>query len=262
MKSTLGLTSNRVILTNHNLVKLKKNKHSSDLFRYDLRNLCDVFDIIFPASRNHNDLHFQNLQFKSGQKILTIGQEFNSVYVVHSGFLKTSSITAAGSEQVLNFPMKGDFIGVDGILSKSYKSEVTALSDCNLISLPFIKLLLAAREHIEIEELIYKILCSELIRQQEMISVIGSRTAESRLAFFLVQLSNKHHLLGYSATSFYLRMNREDIGSYLGMSMETVSRAFSAFDRKGLIDVQARNVTINNKNSLENLCNFPEKKKE
>jgi CRP/FNR family transcriptional regulator len=156
--------------------------------------------------------------------------------------------------------MKGDILGVDGIYTKNYKSEVTALSDCNLISLPLKTLILAARENYELEELMYRMISSELIREQEMIGIMGSQNAESRVAFFLVQLSDRFHLMGYSAKSFILRMSREEIGSYLGLSMETVSRSFSQFDRIGAINVRARHVSINSKEALEQLYKFPEKK--
>jgi CRP/FNR family transcriptional regulator, anaerobic regulatory protein len=105
---------------------------------------------------------FSICNLNQGKKFSLQGQEFNSIYIVHSGFLKTSSISRAGSEQILCFPMKGDIIGVDGIHTKNYKSEVTALSDCNLISLPLKTLILAARENNELEELLYRMISSEL----------------------------------------------------------------------------------------------------
>lgn len=101
---------------------------------------------------------------------------------------------------------------------------------------------------------------SELIREQEMIGIMGSQNAESRVAFFLVQLSDRFHLMGYSAKSFILRMSREEIGSYLGLSMETVSRSFSQFGRIGAINVRARHVSINSKEVLEQMYKFPEQK--
>ena len=238
----------------------KPESHGSDSCRFSLTDLCNFFGISMPSGRKNSEFYFQHLQFKSGQKVFTIGQEFSSIYIVHSGFLKTSSINNSGNEQILCFPMKGDIMGVDGIHNKNYKSEVTALSDCNLISLPLKTLILVAHEHNELEELMYRMISSELIREQEMIGIMGSQNAESRVAFFLVQLSDRFHLMGYSAKSFILRMSREEIGSYLGLSMETVSRSFSQFDRIGAINVRARHVDINSKEVLEQLYKFPESK--
>jgi CRP/FNR family transcriptional regulator len=238
----------------------KPESHVNESCRFSLTDLCSLLGMSVPNSRKSSEFHFQHLQFKSGQKVFTAGQEFSSIYIVHSGFLKTSSISRSGSEQILCFPMKGDILGVDGIYTKNYKSEVTALSDCNLISLPLKTLILAARENYELEELMYRMISSELIREQEMIGIMGSQNAESRVAFFLVQLSDRFHLMGYSAKSFILRMSREEIGSYLGLSMETVSRSFSQFDRIGAINVRARHVSINSKEALEQLYKFPEKK--
>lgn len=234
--------------------------HVNEPCRFSLTDLCSLFGMPVPMDRKNSEFYFQHLQFKSGQKVFTSGQEFNSIYIVHSGFLKTSSISRSGSEQILCFPMKGDIIGIDGIHNKNYKSEVTALSDCNLISLPLKTLILAARENNELEELMYRIISSELIREQEMIGIMGSQNAESRVAFFLVQLSDRFHLMGYSAKSFILRMSREEIGSYLGLSMETVSRSFSQFGRIGAINVRARHISINRKDLLEQLYKFPEPK--
>ena len=238
----------------------KPESHVNDSCRFSLSDLCSLLGMSVPSGRKSSEFYFQHLQFKSGQKVFTAGQEFNSIYIVHSGFLKTSSISRAGSEQILCFPMTGDIVGVDGIHTKNYKSEVTALSDCNLISLPLKTLILAARENNELEELLYRMISSELIREQEMIGIMGSQNAESRVAFFLVQLSDRFHLMGYSAKSFILRMSREEIGSYLGLSMETVSRSFSQFDRIGAINVRARHVSINRKEVLEQLYKFPEQK--
>ena len=238
----------------------KPENHVNEPCRFSLADLCSLLGMSVPNSRKSSEFYFQHLQFKSGQKVFTIGQAFSSIYIVYSGFLKTSTINSAGNEQILCFPMKGDIMGVDGIHSKNYKSEVTALSDCNLISMPLKTLILAARENSELEELMYRMISSELIREQEMIGIMGSQNAESRVAFFLVQLSDRFHLMGYSAKSFILRMSREEIGSYLGLSMETVSRSFSQFDRIGAINVRARNISINSKEALEQLYKFPESK--
>ena len=107
----------------------KPECHVNDSCRFSLSDLCSLLGMSVPSSRKSSEFYFQHLQFKSGQKVFTTGQEFSSIYIVHSGFLKTSSISRSGSEQILCFPMKGDIVGVDGIHTKNYKSEVTALSD-------------------------------------------------------------------------------------------------------------------------------------
>jgi len=259
--NTVSVVVNHPIPLPRTLVATEKpESHVNESCRFSLTDLCSLLGMSVPNSRNSSEFYFQHLQFKSGQKVFTAGQKFNSIYIVHSGFLKTSSISSSGSEQILCFPMKGDIVGVDGIHTKHYKSEVTALSDCNLISLPLKTLILAARENSELEELMYRMISSELIREQEMIGIMGSQNAESRVAFFLVQLSDRFHLMGYSAKSFILRMSREEIGSYLGLSMETVSRSFSQFGRIGAINVRARHVSINSKEVLEQLYKFPDQK--
>jgi CRP/FNR family transcriptional regulator len=114
----------------------------------NLKEVCDILHIPAAASMANEELLFQHVQFKTGQRIHTIGQPFDTLYIVNSGFLKTVLIDEFGNEQVLSFPMKGDLLGVDGIHSRHYSSEAVALSDCDLILLPFKKLTALGRVHL------------------------------------------------------------------------------------------------------------------
>jgi CRP/FNR family transcriptional regulator len=203
---------------------------------------------------------FHHVQFKAGQRVYTIGQTFDALYIVNSGFLKTVSIDEFGNEQVLSFPMKGDVIGVEGISSKKYSSEAVALSDCSLILLPFQNLAELGHTHIEFEHAIYSVISRELVRNQSMVSMLGVLGAEARVARFLVSLSNRYAEIGYSKKSFNLRMTRQEIGSYLGLSMETVSRTLSLLSEIGLITVYQRAISINDADLLKNLRRIPPSK--
>jgi CRP/FNR family transcriptional regulator len=222
----------------------------------NLKEVCELLHIpLCPV--NVDELLFQHVQFKTGQRIHTIGQPFETLYIVNSGFLKTVLIDEFGNEQVLAFPMKGDLLGVDGIHTRHYSSEAVALSDCDLILLPFKKLTALGRIHLELENMMYGVMSRELVREQAMIGMLGALSAEARVARFLVALSDRFAQMGYSSKLFNLRMTRHEIGSYLGLTLETVSRTLSAFNEIGLISVDQRTIGIKDPEALKCLRRLP-----
>ena len=223
----------------------------------NLKELCEVLRIPATPSVADEELLFQHVQFKTGQRIHTIGQTFDTLYIVHSGFLKTVLIDEFGNEQVLSFPMKGDLFGVDGIHTKRYASEAVALSNCDLILLPFKKFTALGRTHVELEHAMYSVMSRELVREQAMVSMLGALSAEARVARFLVSLAERFAEMGYSSKLFNLRMTRHEIGSYLGLTLETVSRTLSAFNEIGLITVDQRSIGIKDIEALRTLRRLP-----
>jgi len=223
----------------------------------NLKELCELLRIPATTLLADDELLFQHVQFKTGQRVHTIGQPFDTLYVVHSGFLKTVLIDEFGNEQVLSFPMKGDLFGVDGIHTKRHASEAVALSNCDLVLLPFKKLTALGRTHAEFEHAMYSVMSRELVREQSMVSMLGALSAEARVARFLVSLSDRYAEMGYSSKLFNLRMTRHEIGSYLGLTLETVSRTLSAFNEIGLISVDQRSIGIKDIEALKTLRRLP-----
>lgn len=223
----------------------------------NLKEVCELLRIPSTYPATDDELLFQHVQFKSGQRIHTIGQPFDTLYIVYSGFLKTVLIDEYGNEQVLSFPMRGDLLGVDGIHTRRHASEAVALSNCDLILLPFKKLTALGRTHSELEPAMYGVMSRELIREQAMVSMLGALSAEARVARFLVSLSERFADMGYSSKLFNLRMTRHEIGSYLGLTLETVSRTLSAFNEIGLINVDQRSIGINDADALKSLRRLP-----
>ena len=221
----------------------------------NLKEVCDLLRI--PAKPVTDDFQFQHMQFKAGQRIHTIGQPFDMLYVVNSGFLKTVMIDELGNEQVLGFPMKGDMFGIDGIHRKQYATETVALSNCDVILIPFKIFAGLGRTHPELEASIYAVMSRELVREQAMVGTPGSLSAEARVSRFLVFLSERFTEMGYSGSQFNLRMTRQEIGNYLGLTLETVSRTFSAFNTIGLISVDQRAIVIHDLQSLRTLRRLP-----
>jgi CRP/FNR family transcriptional regulator len=204
-----------------------------------------------------SEFMFQHVQFKPGQHIHSIGQLFDTLYLVNSGFLKTVIFDELGNEQVMSFPMRGDLFGIDGIHGKRYTAEATALSNCDIILIPFRKFALLGRSNPEMETAIYSVMSRELAREQAMIGMLGAMGAERRLARFLVWLSERFSAMGYSGREFNLRMSRQEIGNYLGLTLETVSRTFSMFDEMGMISVSQRAIIINDLQALKTLRRVP-----
>jgi len=222
-----------------------------------LKEVCEMLRIAAPATTSDDEFQFQHMQFKAGQRVHTIGEQFDMLYIVYSGFLKTVVIDEFGNEQVLGFPMKGDLFGVDGIHSRQYSSETVALSNCDIVLVPFKALSALGRKHQELEWAIYGVMSRELVREQSMVSQLASLSAEARVSRFLVYLSERFAEMGYSGKQFNLRMTRQEIGNYLGLTLETVSRTFSALNAAGLITVDQRAIIINDAQTLKTLRRLP-----
>ncbi|MDQ9169388.1 helix-turn-helix domain-containing protein [Oxalobacteraceae bacterium R-40] len=223
-----------------------------------LTDVCSLLQVTpIAAASTADDVVFQHVQFKTGQRLFTVGQPFDALYILNSGFLKTVMLDEAGNEQVLSFPMKGDVLGVDGIHAKQYMSEAVALSSCDVIVIPFKVFSSLGRKYPELELSLYGVMSRELAREQSMAGMLGSLSAEARVGRFLVALSERYAAMGYSGKEFNLRMTRQEIGSYLGLTLETVSRTLSAFDRIGYIAVEGRSIILKDMPTLKTLRRLP-----
>ena len=199
----------------------------------------------------HDEHRFQHLQFKIGQYIYRNGQDFESLYIVNSGFLKTITLNDLNSDQVTSFPMRGDALGIDAIYNKKYTSDAIALTPCNIIVIPYTKLQFVLGKDADFDGLFITMMSRELALKQSHLCLLGSSGSEVRIAQFLIRLGTRYGDLGYSSRVFELRMTRHEIGSYLGLTLETVSRTLSKFQDYGWITVSHRQININAWHSLE-----------
>jgi CRP/FNR family transcriptional regulator len=190
---------------------------------------------------------------REGESLVRAGDKFHSLYVVRSGCFKTVYTDLSGSEQVLGFPMSGDLMGADGIDSGHYGSTAISLDTSEVVIVPLTSLARLAYECPKLEALLYRVLSRELVRVQNMAWTLGTLGAEGRVAAFLLALSARLSALGYSRCSFNLRMTRQEIGSYLGLKLETVSRALSALNTSGIIQVHQRSIDIVDADALRNV---------
>lgn len=230
-------------------------KHQSS--NVNARELARMLRLELDAHCAIDGVTFTTRRVAEGEILFRAGDAFHSLYVVRSGFFKILMLDPSGSEQVLSFPMQADVMGGDGLASGRYGSEAVALDDAEVIIVPFARLVALARQVPQVEQIVYGILSRELVREQAMLYVIGTLHADARVAAFLLDLSRRFGALGYSRTSFNLRMTRQEIGSYLGLKLETVSRALSAFDAAGLINVHLKSIDIRDHTGLKRAMEAP-----
>ncbi len=183
-------------------------------------------------------------RLKRGDTLYQAGETFTALYAIRQGSCKTSVLAEDGREQVTGYHMVGDIIGLDGIGSERHGCAAVALEDTTACALPFACLAKLARTSVTLQHNIHRFLSRDIRRDQDMMLLLGSMQAEERLAVFLLNLSERYQQRGYSSTEFVLRMTRQEIGSYLGIKLETVSRAFSRFQEEGLLQVQGRSVKL------------------
>jgi CRP/FNR family transcriptional regulator, anaerobic regulatory protein len=211
---------------------------------------CNMRELCLPGSLCAEDMaRAENLVYarrrvKRGEVLFNAGAEFNAVYAIRSGFFKTSQVDGEGREQVTGFSMGGELLGLEGIGSGTYQGTATALEDSEVCILPYALIEEMAREIPALQRQLHAVLSREIVRDHGVMMLLGSMRAEERLATFLINLSKRFLRRGYSACDFHLRMTREEIGSYLGLKLETVSRLFSRFQADGLIAVEQKHVTI------------------
>lgn len=218
-----------------------------------LEDVCQLLQLDIKVQDETLDALFQHRRLKPGDQAYGIGQAFEALYVVNAGFLKNVMFDTEGNERVVSFPMKGDLLGSDGICADRHASEALALSDCDLIVIPFKQLLSLGHACQELEHIIYRVVSRQIVQENASLATLGSLRSDARVARFLAIEADRHAALRFSSQSFRLRMTRREIGSYLGLTLETVSRSLSALDAAGIISVDQRDVQILKPHSLRSI---------
>ena len=211
---------------------------------------CNLREVCLPGGLCAEDLEqVQNIVYarrriKRGETLFNAGDEFKTVYAIRSGFFKTSVIDGEGREQVTGFSMSGELLGLEAIGAGRHSGNAVALEDSQVCVMPFSLIEEKAREVPALQHHLHSVLSREIVRDHGVMMLLGSMRAEERLATFLLNLSKRFTARGYSPSDFHLRMTREELGSYLGLKLETVSRLFSQFQKDGLIEVEQKHVRI------------------
>ena len=219
-------------------------KHTAGCSSCNLRELC------LPGALDAEDLaRIDNLVYarrrvKRGEALYQSGAEFNAIYAIRSGSFKASLFDGEGREQVSGFFMAGELLGLEALGSGTYNAAAVALEDSEVCVLPYALIEVMAQEVPGLQRRLHAVHSREIVRDQGVMMLLGTMRSEQRLATFLLNLSARSVRRGYSSSDFHLRMTREEMGSYLGLKLETVSRLFSQFHDAGLIAVDHRHVRI------------------
>lgn len=211
---------------------------------------CHLRELCLPCGMECTDVErldsmmFSRRRVKAGSNLYREGDRFQYIYAVRSGTFKTSLELADGREQVSGFYLGGELMGLDGVAHGKHASSATALDDADVCAIPYTHLSELSAAYPGMQNIVSRLMSREIVREHSLMMLLGSMNAEERLAAFLLNLSQRLKARGYSPIEFHLRMSRAEIGSYLGMKLETVSRTFSAFQQQGLLEVDKRHICI------------------
>lgn len=221
---------------------------------------CNLREICLPVGLNRTELEYIDRRMVASRRkvarsetLYRAGDRFEAVYAVWTGFFKTSLSSRDGRDQVTGFQMGGELVGLDGIGTRRHEVDAVALENSQVCVIPFADLETLASEVQSLQSQFHRIMSREIVRHQSVMLLLGSMYAEERLAAFLLNLTHRLQVRGFSASAVLLRMTREEIGSYLGLSLETISRTFSKFQADGLLFVRNRQICITDPVGLQQL---------
>ena len=209
-----------------------------------LRELCMPVGLLPDEFEQLDAVIRQSRRLKKGEYLFRAGEPFSSLYAIRTGFFKTTVASQDGRDQVTGFFMSGELIGMDGICSHVHSCDAVALEDSEVCELPFAHMENLGQRIPSLQTHFFRLMSREIVRDQGVMLLLGNMRAEERLAAFLLNLSNRLYSRGFAANDFILRMSREEIGSYLGLKLETVSRTLSKFHHEGLILVEHKHIQI------------------
>lgn len=217
---------------------------------------CPVRHLCLPAAlapengRILDSLLIGRKRLRKGQKLYREGEPFHFLHAVRFGSLKSGFRLSDGSEHVNAFHLAGDVIGFDGLADGQHPTTATALENAETCAISYVRLMECCAESPELRDRVSQLMGVQLVREHRSAELVARRHAEERVAAFLLELARWMRNRGYSTREFHVRMSRADIGSYLGISLETVSRSLSQFAREGFIKVRSRHIELVDREGL------------
>ena len=210
---------------------------------------CSMHQLCLPMGLDESDmLRLDSIigrhRVRRDDSLYRIGDKFGSLYAVRVGQFKTYQASSDGARQITGFQMSGELLGMDAISTGSHQCDAVALEDSEVCDIPFARLEELFSDIPTLLRHFHRIMSKEITREQSVILLLGNMRAEQRFAAFLVNLSSRYATRGYSSTSFQLRMTREDIGNYLGLTIESISRLLSKFRKEGILKVDKRDIEL------------------
>jgi CRP/FNR family transcriptional regulator, anaerobic regulatory protein len=209
-----------------------------------LRAVCMPSDLTSAELQQLDTVVLTTRNVRRGEALFRAHDTFQSLYAVRTGSFKTVVMHRDGREQVTGFQIPGEPLGLDGVCSGMHNCEAIALEDSTVCIIPFNQFESLCRESRRMQRHLYQLMSGEIVRESSLMMLLGTMTAEQRLASFLLDLATRFRTRGYSGAQFNLKMSREEIGCFLGMKLETVSRMFSRFHREALVETRGKRVRI------------------
>lgn len=212
---------------------------------------CGVYQLCMPLGLDRADMGLlesivkRKEVYKRGQVLFRPRDRFEYIYAIRSGSAKTYVSTDDGRVQITGFHIAGELLGLSALASRVHSGEARALETMSVCKVEIARLEEISREIPTIQYQMMRIMSEQIRRDEELMLLLGKRSAEERLAEFLIGLSRRFASRNYSGTQFRLSMSRLDIGNYLGLAEETVCRIFSRFQEDGLITTDRRDVRLN-----------------
>ncbi len=217
-------------------------------------------ELCLPAVVSDQDLdRLENILSKRiriarGESLYRAGDVFSSLFAVRLGHFKTVYSESPATKQIIGFQMSGEILGMEGISRPRHKCSALALEDSEVCEIPYSRLESLLSELPSLQSHFHRMMSREIGREYQVMLLLGSMSADQRVAAFLLNLSRRYEARGFSSLHFVLRMTREDIGNYLGLTIESVSRVFSRFKKNDWIEGSLRDVKILDLKALEDLC--------
>lgn len=211
---------------------------------------CSLAPLCLPISLNMQDMDTldeivkRGRPLKKGEVLFRQGEPFDSVFAVRSGTLRTFSVTDGGEEQITGFHLPSELVGLSGMDTESYPVTAQALETTSVCEIPFERLDELSMLLPQLRRQLMRIMSREIRDDQQMMLLLSKKTADERIASFLINLSARFSARGFSANQFRLSMSRNEIGNYLGLAVETVSRVFTRFQQNGIIEAEGKEVRI------------------
>ncbi|MGY2201442.1 fumarate/nitrate reduction transcriptional regulator Fnr [Pseudomonas gingeri] len=220
---------------------------------------CSVLELCLPLGLNEtevkrlDDMIVQRIRIKKGSTLYRQGDPLLALYAVRQGFFKTTLTSEDGREQVTGFQMTGEMLGMDAISDDHHACNAVALEDSEVCPIHFSQLERLSRDLPSLQHNLNKLMSREIVRDHSLLLMMGNMNSDERLAAFFLNLSQRLAIRGYSPFNFILRMRREEIGSYLGLRLETISRGIAKLRELKLVNVDAREVKILDMHGLKSL---------
>ncbi|MCW8934097.1 MAG: fumarate/nitrate reduction transcriptional regulator Fnr [Gammaproteobacteria bacterium] len=221
---------------------------------------CSLHDLCLPLGLDLGDIERldeivkRSRPLHKSEYLFNSGEKFTSIYAVRSGSIKTFTESEQGDEQITGLYLPGELIGLDAIHDNQHPCSAIALETTSLCELPFDSLEELSSQIPELHRQLFRIMSKEIAGDQSLLMLMAQKSADERLAAFLVNLSSRLKARNFSETEFNLTMSRKDIGNYLGLTIETISRTFSRFQSEGLLSTQRKYVNIHKLGELKELA--------